>query len=87
MQYITLSLIERGESQEDLMKPLSNLKVLRKYYIENNDVKSYNDFMYLVKDAVLISGKEDMWSKFTVSKYFININKLLIKISRYMIYN
>jgi len=68
MKYITLDLIESSTSLDDLKKPASNLKVLREYYINNNDVKSYNSFMYLVKDAVLLSGKEEIWSQFIDSK-------------------
>jgi len=56
---------------EDLEKPASNLKVLREFYINNNDVKSYNTLMYLVKDSVLLSGKEGMWSQFIDSKYLV----------------
>ncbi|XP_060859957.1 uncharacterized protein LOC132937144 isoform X1 [Metopolophium dirhodum] len=64
MQYVTLNLIKFSTNLEDLMKPVATLKALREYYIINNDEKSYNNFMHLAKDAVLISGKEDMWSKF-----------------------
>uniref|UniRef100_A0A2S2PJQ8 X-ray repair cross-complementing protein 5 n=1 Tax=Schizaphis graminum TaxID=13262 RepID=A0A2S2PJQ8_SCHGA len=64
MKHITLDLIESSTSMEDLEIPASNLKVLREYYIKNNDVKSYNTLMYLVKDSVLLSGKEEMWSQF-----------------------
>lgn len=78
MKNITLDLIESSTSMEDLEKPASNLKVLREFYIHDNDVKSYNNFMYLVKDSVLLSGKEEMWSQFIDSKCFININKFII---------
>jgi len=61
---------------EDLEKPALNLKVLRDFYINNNDIKSYNNLMYLVKDSVLISGKEGMWSQFVDSKYSTNVDKL-----------
>ncbi|KAL4083354.1 hypothetical protein QTP88_028681 [Uroleucon formosanum] len=64
MQHVTLNLIELGTSLEDLMKPIATLKALREYYINNNNAKSYNNFMYLVKDRVRISGKKDIWSKF-----------------------
>ncbi|XP_022177916.1 X-ray repair cross-complementing protein 5-like isoform X2 [Myzus persicae] len=67
MQYITLNFIERSKNLEDLIKPVSTLKALREYYIANDDVKSYNNFMHLVKDAVLITSKEDMWPKFIES--------------------
>jgi len=49
---------------DDLEKPASNLKVLKDFYIHDNDVKSYNNCMYLVKDSILLSGKEEMWSQF-----------------------
>jgi len=61
---------------EDLEKPALNLKVLREFYINNNDIKSYNNLMYLVKDSVLLSGKEGMWSQFVDSKYSMNVDKL-----------
>lgn len=64
------------------MKPIANLKALREYYIINNDVQSYNNFMHHVKDAILLSSNEDVWSKFINSKYFINVNTLFITISR-----
>ncbi|KAF0760985.1 X-ray repair cross-complementing protein 5-like isoform X3 [Aphis craccivora] len=67
MKHITLDLIESSTSMEDLEKPALNLKVLRDFYINNNDIKSYNNLMYLVKDSVLISGKEGMWSQFVDS--------------------
>jgi len=38
--------------------------------------------MYLVKDAVLMSGKEDLWANFINSKCFINVNTLFIITSR-----
>jgi len=63
------------------MKPIATLKALREYYIINNDVEPYNNFMHLVKDAILISGNEDVWSKFINSKCFINLNTLFIIIS------
>lgn len=72
MKQITVDLIESSTSLEDLKKPASNLKVLREHYIHNNDVKSYNNLMYLVKDSVLLSGKEEMWSQFIDSKCFID---------------
>jgi len=77
MQNTTLNLIQKSTSLGDLLKPISTLKVLRKYYIGNNDVNSYNNFMYLVKDAVMIPGVENLWSKFIGSKFFININKFI----------
>jgi len=86
MQNITLNLIEFSTSLEDLKKPVDTLKALREYYIINNDAKSYNNFMHLAKDAVLISGKEDMWPKFINSKCFINVNKLFNIISRVMMF-
>ncbi|CAI6375950.1 unnamed protein product [Macrosiphum euphorbiae] len=64
MKNITLDLIESSTSMKDLEKPASNLKALREFYIHDNDVKSYNNLMYLVKDSVLLSGKEEMWSQF-----------------------
>lgn len=76
MKHITLDLIESSTSMEDLEKPALNLKVLREFYINNNDIKSYNNLMYLVKDSVLISGKEGMWSQFVDSKYSMNVDKL-----------
>lgn len=86
MQYATLNLIELGTLLEDLMKPIATLKALREYYIINNDAKSYNNFMYLVKDTVRISGKKDMWSKFINSKCFLNVNKLFIILCRFRIF-
>lgn len=68
MKNITLDLIESSTSMDDLKKPASNLKVLRDFYIHDKDVKSYNNFMYLVKDSILLSGKEEMWSQFIDSK-------------------
>lgn len=76
MKHITLDLIESSTSMEDLEKPALNLKVLREFYINNNDIKSYNNLMYLVKDSVLLSGKEGMWSQFVDSKYSMNVDKL-----------
>ncbi|CAI6373155.1 unnamed protein product [Macrosiphum euphorbiae] len=64
MHDVTLNLIEFSTSLEDLMKPVDTLKALREFYIINNDAKSYNDFMYLVKDALVMSDKGSMWSKF-----------------------
>lgn len=78
MKNITLDLIESSTSMEDLEKPASNLKALREFYIHDNDVKSYNNLMYLIKDSVLLSGKEEMWSQFIDSKCFINVNTLNI---------
>jgi len=68
MHDVTLNLIELSTSLEDLMKPVDTLKALREFYIINNDAKSYNDFMYLVKDALVMSGQGSMWSKFINSK-------------------
>lgn len=86
MQHVTLNLIELGTSLEDLMKPIATLKALREYYINNNNAKSYNNFMYLVKDRVRISGKKDIWSKFINSKCSLNTNKLFIIICRFRIF-
>jgi len=87
MKHITLDLIESSTSLEDLEKPASNLKVLREHYIYNNDVKSYNNLMYLVKDAVLLSGKEEMWPQFIDSKCFINVKSFIVIGILYKIYN
>ncbi|XP_025192317.1 X-ray repair cross-complementing protein 5-like isoform X2 [Melanaphis sacchari] len=76
MKHITLDLIESSTSMEDLEKPASNLKVLREFYINNNDVKSYNNLMYLVKDSVFLSGKEGMWSQF--------VDNVILDWSRYL---
>lgn len=80
MKNITLDLIESSTSMEDLEKPTLNLKALREFYIHDNNVKSYNNCMYLVKDSVFLSGKEEMWSQFIDSKCFINVNKLNIMV-------
>lgn len=69
MKKLTLDLIESSCSFEELLlKPASNLKCLRQFYILNKDVSSYNSMMYLVKDSVLLSGKEELWSQFVDSK-------------------
>lgn len=68
MKKITVDLIESSTSLEELKKPALNLKELRQYYIYNKDVNSYNNWLYHVKDSVLLSGKEEMWSQFIDSK-------------------
>lgn len=68
MKKITVDLIESSTSLEELKKPALNLKELRHYYIYNKDVNSYNNWLYHVKDSVLLSGKEEMWSQFIDSK-------------------
>lgn len=78
MQYIILNLIEDSKNLEDLIKPVSTLKVLRQYYTAREDVQSYNRYIRIVKDAFFITGNESLWPKFIDSKCFININKLLI---------
>lgn len=68
MKDITVDLIESSTSFDDLEKPVLNLKALRQFYIYNKDINSYNTWMYHVKDSILISGKEEMWSQFIDSK-------------------
>lgn len=80
MKKLTVDLIESSTSLEDLQKPASNLKALRQFYINNNDVNSYNSWMYHVKDSVLLSGKEELWSQFIDSMYSLDISKLFIVI-------
>lgn len=75
MKNLTVNLIESSCSFEELKKPASNLMALRQFYIHNNDFKSYNDWMYLVKDSILLFGKEKMWSQFIDSKF---VNKKII---------
>lgn len=92
MKTITVELIESSTSFDDLIKPASNLKALRQFYIHNMDVNSYNNWLYHVKDSVLLSGKNKMWSQFIDSKFFIictkavfvNVNIVLI-INLYLI--
>lgn len=72
MKKLLVELIESSSSLEELKKPASILMALRKFYIHNNDVNVYNTWMYHVKDSVLLSGKEEMWSQFIDSKYSIN---------------
>lgn len=69
MEKLLVNLIESSSSLEELKKPASILMALRQFYIHNNDVNSYNTWMYHVKDSVLLSGKEEMWSQFIDSKY------------------
>ncbi|VVC41107.1 Ku70/Ku80, N-terminal alpha/beta,SPOC-like, C-terminal domain,Ku70/Ku80 C-terminal arm,von Willebrand [Cinara cedri] len=64
MKTITVELIESSTTLDELKKPASNLKALRQFYIHNKDINSYNNWMYHVKDSVLLSGKENMWSQF-----------------------
>lgn len=71
MKTITVELIESSTSFDELKIPASNLKALRQFYIHNLDVNSYNSWMYHVKDSVLLSGKEKMWSQFINSKFSI----------------
>lgn len=74
MKNVTINLIESSMSlQELILKPVSNLKALRQFYIHNNDVNSYNNWMYHVKDSVILSGKEEIWSQFIDSKCFIDV--------------
>lgn len=68
MQKLTVELIESSSSLEELKKPASNLKALREFYIFNKNVNLYNDWMFHVKDSVLLSGKRAMWSQFIDSK-------------------
>lgn len=74
MKNMTINLIESSMSlQELILKPVSNLKALRQFYIHNKDVNSYNNWMYHVKDSVILSGKEEIWSQFIDSKCFIDV--------------
>lgn len=68
MELMTVELIESSSSIEELKKVSSSLKALRQLYIHNKDVSSYNNYMYHVKDSVLLSGKEEMWTEFIDSK-------------------
>lgn len=68
MKKRTIDMISSSLSLEELKKPALNLKALREFYIYNKDVNSYNNLMYLVKDSVLLSGKEKIWSQFIDSK-------------------
>lgn len=61
MKNLTVHLIETSSSLEELEKPVSTLKALREFYIYNKDINSYNNWMYYVKDSVLLSGKREMW--------------------------
>lgn len=71
MKKLTIDLILLSISLEELKKPVLNLKALREFYIYNKDVNSYNKFMYLVKDSIVLNGKEKMWSQFIDSKYIV----------------
>ncbi|XP_050440510.1 X-ray repair cross-complementing protein 5-like [Adelges cooleyi] len=64
MKNLTVSLIESSSSLEELEKPVSTLKTLREHYVYNKDVNSYNNWMPHIKDAVLLSGKEELWPQF-----------------------
>lgn len=78
MQRLTLDLIQKSTNLQELKeKPASNLKALRQFYIFKEDVNSYNEWMYQVKDSVLLSGKEDIWSQFIDSKFTIDVLKVL----------
>jgi len=70
MKKLTVELIEGSSSLEELKKVSSNLKALRQFYIHNKNVSSYNNYMFHVKDSVLLSGKEEMWTQFIDSKYY-----------------
>lgn len=72
MKKLTVNLIESSASLKELEKPASNLKALRQFYIYNNDINSYNSWMYHVKDSFIFSGKEKLWSQFIDSKYYID---------------
>lgn len=68
MKQITVELIQSSISLEELKKLVPNLMALRQFYIHHINVGSYNNWMFLVKDSVLLSGKEEMWSQFVDSK-------------------
>jgi len=68
MKKLTIDLISSSISLEELEKPALNLKALRQFCIYNKDVNFYNELMYLVKDSILLSGKEKIWSQFIDSK-------------------
>lgn len=70
MKKLTVDLIQSSSSLEELNKLISNVKALRQFYLHNKNVSSYNNWMYLVKDSVLLSGKEEFWSQFIDSKCF-----------------
>lgn len=76
MKNLLVELIESSSNLEELKNTAPMLKALRQFYIHNNDVFFYNTWMYHVKDSVLLSGKEEMWSQFIDSKYSINNNYL-----------
>lgn len=78
MKKVTVELIESSCSLEELKKPASNLKALREFYIDSKDANSYNTWMYLVKDSVILSGKEELWSQFIDCKCSIIYKNIFI---------